>query len=99
MQDAAARRLATLEDLIAVVDPGETVMYGDIPARLRALGRPTDGIGGVVESVAFRGYTGAWRGSEVISWREPYFDTEVEGDWTEGTMYVTRRGAPDDGDA
>jgi hypothetical protein len=93
------RKGATLDDLLAVVEPGETVAYADIPARLSRLGRPSAGIGVVCQEIAFRGYTQAWRGSEIVSWREPYFDREVEGDWTEGTMYVTRREAPEALDA
>jgi hypothetical protein len=90
--------LASYDDLLAVVEPGETIDYQTVIDRLKYIGRPTAGIGGVVGNVAFRGHTQAWRGSEIVSWREPYFDTEHEGDWTEGTMYVTRRGGSEDAD-
>jgi hypothetical protein len=88
----------TLDDVIAVVEPGETVPYTNLIQRLQYVGRPTNGIGLLMEEIRFRGNANDWRGAEVVSFRTPYFDREAEGDWTEGMLYVIRREPEDDDD-
>lgn len=76
----------TLEDVLAVIAPGESVFYVDLIERLKAAGRPTDGVGGVLEPFRRDRYR------VLVAWmRERYWDDEVEGGWAESSLWIARR--------
>lgn len=85
-----AHRQAQYEAMLSILAPGERVDYSDLLSRMRARGDNTDGIGLTLDDLSFRGYKQLWRRSEIVSYREPYFDHEHEGSWTEGTLWITR---------
>lgn len=85
-----AHRQEQYEALLACIAPGERVEYVEAIARLQERGVSTAGIGLTVSALAFRGTPDLWRNSEIVSYREPFFDHENEGNWTEGTLWVVR---------
>lgn len=90
--------MTLIEALTLVMSPGEDVGYSEL---LRWLNRQapsfsTAGFGVAIGPLAFRGYTGGWRGSEFVTYRVPYFDRELAGDWTEGELRIVRREAEDE---
>lgn len=84
------RRQAQYGSLLDLVAPGERIGYRALIDRMKASGHDTDGIGMTLDDLAFRGWNGLWRKSEIVSYREPYFDRENEGNWTEGALYIVR---------
>lgn len=84
----------TLDDILAVLNPGEQITYADMIERVKQAGRPTRGIGVVLAPFSTR----KRHSEEIATWREPYFDDEVEGAWTDGTLYVARK-PPRDGES
>lgn len=78
---------ANIEDVLAVIAPGETVAYADLIRHMKSAAYSTVGVGFVLKDYVFR----TSRRGEIIYWEEPYWDDEVEGGWAPGTLWIKRR--------
>lgn len=96
-------RQAQYDAMLTLLAPGERIGYQELLDRMNdadmrdATGQPLRwGMGMTLDDLEFRGYKELWRRSEIVSYREPYFDHEHEGNWTEGGLFVTRAEARDE---
>lgn len=81
-----------LHHVLSVVEPGETISYGDLIARLGCSGLPTGGVGRALMPfredplpLEPRGELRCWMGDRV--WDEDY-----EGGWVKTALLIARRG-------
>lgn len=83
---------ADLEGVLACIKPGEHISYSELLATMKARGISTAGVGVVLGAYAFDHYPRNASG-EIVTWRTPYWDDEVEGGWAPGTLWIARRPA------
>lgn len=88
-------RESLIECLAQVMAPGENIGYTELLVRLKKAGIDTAGIGVKLEPLAYKGWSGQWRGCEFVTYRVPYFDREAEGDWADGELRIVRRAFPE----
>lgn len=82
-----ARTLASLDDVLAAIEPGETVDYSDLLVRMKRIERPTAGVGMLLDHYSNRpGRSGA-----IVAWQEPEWDAEATGGWAPGVLKIRRR--------
>lgn len=81
---------AQIGDVIDALTPGETITYVELLERMRAAGKPTDGVGVVLDRFKFA-KGGSIANGVICAWQEPYFDFDHYGGWAEGTLHVSRK--------
>lgn len=92
----------TVEDVLAVIAPGESCTYVDLIERLKAAGLPTAGVGvvltpftepgGLDRNWLLRPERERQQRGELRCWMgERHWDAEVEGGWIATTLMIARR--------